>query len=231
MTLKFYYHPLASFCHKVLIALYEKAIAFEPVLVDLGDPKEVAEFRKLSPMLKIPVLVDEARGKVVGETSVILEYIDTMGEGPKLLSDDFDQRLQARYWESFHDSYVHLPMQKIVTDRLRPDGKNDVLGVEQVRAQLREAYAVIDRAMADREWAAGGAFSVADCAAEPALFYANTVEPIGADLPFAAAYLARLMARPSVVRVLREAEPYFPNFPMPVKPDISMLAQPGAVRG
>lgn len=222
---KLFFHPLASFCHKVLIALYEKEIAFEPVIVDLGDAAAVAEFRRLSPMAKIPVLLDDEHGGPIGETSVILDYLDQrFRQAPRLLPADPRAALEVRYWDRFYDFSVELPMQKIVTDRLRPEGKNDDFGVEQARGQLREAYAVIDGQMATRQWAAGEAFSMADCAAEPGLFYANTVEPIGAEFPHAAAYLARLMARPSVTRVLREAEPYFKYFPMPVKPDISMLA-------
>jgi glutathione S-transferase len=221
---RLFFHPLASFCHKVLIALYEKRIAFEPAIVDLGDPVAVAEFRKISPLAQIPVLVDE-HGEPIGETSVILEYIDQrFSQAPRLLPADPHAALRVRYWDRFYDFQVEIPMQKIVTDRLRPEGKGDLFGVEQARGQLRSAYAVIDRALDARPWAAGDDFTMADCAAEPGLFYANTVEPIGAEFPHAAAYLARLMARPSVTRVLREAEPYFKYFPMPVKPDISMLA-------
>jgi glutathione S-transferase len=221
---KFFYHPLASFCHKVLIALYEKQVAFEPVIVDLGNPVEVAEFRKISPMAQIPVLVDE-QGDAVGETSVILDYLDQrFPQSPRLLPADPRGALKVRYWDRFYDFQIEIPMQKIVTDRLRPEGSNDDFGVEQARGQLRAAYAVIDRELAARPWAAGDDFSMADCAAEPGMFYANTVEPIGAEFPHAADYLARLTARPSVTRVLREAEPYFKYFPMPVKPDISMLA-------
>lgn len=227
MRLTFHHHPLASFCHKVLIALYEKEIAFVPVIVDLGDPDAVAEYRKLSPLAKIPVLVDEDSGRVVGETSVMLEFLENIFSNRPLIPRDPDAALDARYWDRFYDFSVHVQMQKIVTDNLRPEGSRDAYGVEEARGQLRAAYAVIDRAMAGRRWAAGGDFTIGDCSAEPALFYANTVEPIGNEFPNAASYLERLMLRPSSARVLREAEPYFVNFPMQVKPDISMLDRPG----
>lgn len=61
----------------------------------------------------------------------------------------------------------------------------------------------------------GAAFTLADCSAAPALFYANAVAPLGESEPGLRAYLARLMARPSFARVLAEAEPYFHMFPMP----------------
>ena len=88
-------------------------------------------------------------------------------------------RWQTRLRDRFYDLYVHLPMQKIVGDRLRPQGKKDPHGVEEARARLRTCYGMIDQEMATRTWAMGEAFSLADCAAAPALFYANKVVPFG----------------------------------------------------
>lgn len=228
MALKLYFHPLASFCHKVLISLYEKNVAFEPIVVDLGDPESAAAFRKVWPMAKMPALVDGETGRTVAETTIVLEYLEQhFPQKPLLLPADPDQALQVRFWDRFYDFYVELPMQKIVTDRLRPEGANDTFGVEQACGQLREAYGVIDGEMASKEWAAGAAFSIADCAAAPALFYANTVEPIGDGHRHAKAYLKRLMQRPSFSRVLVEAEPYFKFFPMPQRPDISLARGTG----
>lgn len=223
MSLRFYYHPLASFCHKVLIALHEKQIEFQPVIVDFGDPESAAAFRKIWPMAKMPVLVDKQRGETIAETTIILEYLDLHFSGPRMLPTDPGEALKARFWDRFFDQYVEVPMQKIVTDRLRPEGKGDDVGVEQARAQLRQAYEIIEGHMQGHTWAMGETFGIADCAAAPALFYANTVEPIGPDFPLAAAYNDRLMTRPSYARILREAEPYFVMFPMPAKPDISKL--------
>ena len=224
MALHFYFHPLASLCHKVLIALYEKEIAFEPVIVDFGNPQSVAAFKAIWPMAKMPVLVDDERGATIAETTIILEYLDRhFAKGPRLIPSDPDQALQARFWDRFYDHYVEVPMQKIVTDNLRPEGKSDTFGVDQARGQLREAYALIDADMTSKVWATGDAFGLADCSAAPALFYANTVEPIGEEFPNAAAYADRLVKRSGYARALREAEPYFQMFPMPVKPDISAI--------
>jgi glutathione S-transferase len=223
MALKFYYHPLASFCHKVLIALYEKNISFEPVIVDFGNPDSAAAFRKVWPMAKIPALVDEEKGRTIAETTIVLDYLEQrFPHRPILLPAGPGDALQVRFWDRFYDFYIELPMQKIVTDRLRPEDANDTFGVEQAHGQLREAYGVIDDEMASKEWAAGKHFSMADCAAAPALFYANTVEPFGESYSNARAYLTRLMQRPSFSRVLVEAEPYFKFFPMPEKLDISL---------
>jgi len=42
MPLTLYMHPLSSYCHKAMIALYENATPFAAVSVNLGDPDERA---------------------------------------------------------------------------------------------------------------------------------------------------------------------------------------------
>jgi len=222
MSLKLYFHPLASFCHKALIALYENGITFEPAIVDLGDEASSAAFRAIWPMAKMPVLRDDARDCTVAESTIVVEYLDTHYPGAtRLVPADPDAAWQTRMWDRFFDGYVQQPMQKIVTDRLRPSGQGDAFGVEQARSQLHEAYAVLEGKLGAKTWMLGEAFTLADCSAAPALFYANTVEPFGATQGKLAAYLDRLMARPSFARVLEEAEPYFAFFPLESKPRIA----------
>jgi glutathione S-transferase len=222
MSLTLYFHPLASFCHKALIALYENQIPFKPVIVDLGNPESSAAFRKVWPMAKMPVLRDEERDCTVAESTIVIEYLDTHYAGTvRFVPADPDRAWLTRFWDRFYDHYVQEPMQKIVTDNLRPAGQNDGFGVQQAREQLREAYRFANPVMRSRSWAAGEEFSLADCAAAPALFYANTVVPFSAEERNLAAYLDRLMTRPSFARVLQEAEPYFPLVPLETKPQIA----------
>ena len=222
MSLKLHFHPLASFCHKALIALYENGTPFEPVIVDLGDPESSAKFRALWPMAKMPVLQDTARGRIVPESTIVVEYLDRFYPGPtRLVPEEPDLAWQTRLWDRFYDCYVQDPMQKIVLDRLRPEGNRDQHGVEQAKKQVRSAYDMLEGEMRSKTWAMGEIFTMADCAAAPALFYANAVVPFGEQHGNAAAYLDRLMARPSFARVLEEAEPYFKNFPLDRKPQIS----------
>jgi glutathione S-transferase len=214
MSLTLHFHPLSSFCWKALIALYENGTPFTPNLVNLGDPAERAALLKLWPIGKFPVLSDDARGETVPETSIIIEYLDRHYRGPtRFISDDPGLALQTRLRDRFYDLYVHLPMQKIVGNRLRPDEAKDPHGVAEARAQLQTSYAMIEQQMAAGGWAMGGDFSLADCAASPALFYGNRVEPFGAAHSNVRAYLERLEARPSFARVLKEAEPWFQMFP------------------
>jgi glutathione S-transferase len=213
VPLTLHLHPLSSFCWKVLIALYENGTPFTPHSVDLTEPAERNALVELWPVGKFPVLRDEARNETIPESSIIIEYLDRHYPGAtRFIPEDPDLGWQTRLRDRFYDLYVHLPMQKIMGDRLRPYGKQDPHGVEEARGQLRTSYAMIERQMARQAWAMGCAFSLADCAALPPLFYGNMVEPFAAH-PNLAAYFARLKARASVARVLREAEPYFGMVP------------------
>jgi glutathione S-transferase len=193
MTLTLYFHPLSSFCMKVLIALYENDTPFKPQIVDFSNAAQAAEFRSMWPVGKFPVLRDEAGDRMIPESSIIIEYLDQHYPG--------------------RTRFLQGPMQKIVGDRLRPQGKKDELGVEQARTQLKTALDIVDREMAANTWAMGDAFGMADCAAAPALYYANLVAPFIETHKNATAYLDRLMRRPSFARTVKEAEPYRAMFP------------------
>lgn len=209
--MKFYFHPLSSYCWKVLIALYEKGVAFEPVVVDLGDRAQAAAFSELSPMRKMPAIVDGC--DVVGESSIQIEWLDTCAGGARLIPAHPDQARDVRYWDRFLDLYIHNVMQRIVADRLRPADKRDPFGVAENKAQLRIALDVLDKHMSGRAFLSTDAFSMADCSAAPALFYANKVLPFETTHINAGAYLQRLSERPSFARVLKEAHPFFQYFP------------------
>ena len=214
MSLNLYYHPLSSFCWKVLIALYENDTRFTTYLLDASNPNAREALLKLWPGGKFPVLRDDARDRTIPESSIIIEYLDLYYPGrTRFIPADLEAAWQTRLRDRFYDSFVHVSMQKIVGDRLRPEGARDPHGVEEARARLRSSYDMIEQQIAKGGWAMGDAFGLADCAALPALFYGSAVEPFGDNHGHVAAYLERLKARPSVARVLSEAEPYFRMFP------------------
>lgn len=180
-----------------------------PVLVDLGDPPQREALARLWPLAKFPVLEDQAKGLTLPESSIVIEYA-----APAMLPSDPEAALQARLWDRVFDNYVALPMQRIVSDTFRPEGRGDAIGVEQARALIATAYGIADAQLADgREWAAGTDFTLADCAAAPALFYSNIVVPFG-EHRHLAAYYRRLLERPSFARVVDEARPYRHLFPL-----------------
>jgi len=213
MGLSLYYHPLSSSCWKVLIALYESGIPFEPRFLDLGDPRQRADFVALWPTGKMPLLIDGEH--VVPETSIIIEYLShhyaPAGQG--LLPVEGDAALEVRLMDRVLDLYVMMPMQAIVGDRLRAEADRDPTGVAKARETLAMAYGLIERKLGARTWMAGEPFSMADCTAAPALFYATTLVPLSAAYPRLRDYLERVLQRPSVARVLDEAKPYFQYYP------------------
>jgi glutathione S-transferase len=213
MSMTLHFHPLSSFCWKALIGLYELGIPFEKHLVDLSNAEARADFARLWPLAKFPVLRDAARDRTVPESTIILEYVDALSGGGRLLPADPELALECRLRDRTFDQYVHLPMQKIVGDRLRPEARRDPFGVEQARAQMETAYAMADGDLRRGPWAMGADFTLADCSAFPALFYGDKVAPFGGQWKNLEAYLERLKGRASVARVLEEAKPYFGSFP------------------
>jgi glutathione S-transferase len=214
MTLTLYFHPLSSFCQKVLTALYENDTPFEKRLVNLGDAEDAAALKKLWPIGKFPVLRDDAKDRTIPESSIIIEYLDRNYPGKaSLIPDDVALALEMRQADRFHDLCVQAPMQAIVGDRLRPKEARDPLGVEKAKSQLRVALDVLDEDLADKVWAIGDQFSMADCSAAPALYYADLLMPFADTHKNAAAYLGRLMQRASFARAVDEAGPYRRMFP------------------
>lgn len=211
--MKLYAHPFSSYCQKVLIALYENATPFEWRLLTPDAPQVAAEFEMLWPLKRFPVLVDD--GRTLREASIIIEYLDLHHPGPvRLIPADARAALEVRFMDRFFDNYVSNPLQKIVVDSLRPAAQRDPYGVDEARTMLETAYRWLDQTMSGREWATGDTFGLADCAAAPALFYADWAHPVDAAFENVHAYRRRLLARPSFARAVDEARPYRSLFPL-----------------
>lgn len=213
-----HYHPLSSYCQKVQIAADELGVALDLQLLDLSDPARRAAFLALWPTGKMPLLVD--RGRVVPETSVIVEYLQQhhAAMGRALVPPEPDAALTVRLWDRLSDQYLMTPMQACTADRLRPPAERDAGAVAQALQGLALAYGLLEQQLQaqqaqGREWLAGDTFSLADCAAAPALFYAITYRPLAAPQPRLAAYFERLVARPSVARAIDGARPWFRYYP------------------
>lgn len=212
MTLTLYSHPLASYCWKVLIALYEKGLPFEARMVNPGDPSEKARFKALWPTAKIPLLDDD--GVIVPETSIMIEHLERYPGNARLIPPAPQAQLQVRLWDRLADCYVMDPMQHYIAQLLRSPEDRDLRSCDESKAALSAGYDLFEQRLDDRGWAAGADFSMADCAAAPALFYASIIEPIPETHAKLQHYFDRLMARPSVARVIKEARPYFKYYPL-----------------
>lgn len=213
MTLALYGHPFASFVWKPLIALYERDVTFEFRMVDPDNPENLARMGELSPTGQFPALVDGDRE--ITQSNAVIEYLDLYhGNGMPMVPEDPREALEARMIADVFDDYVQAPMQRIVGDALRREDERDPRGFIDARALLDRCYAWLEPRLQAKEWAACGRFTIADCAAAPALFYADWVHPIPQRHAALAAYRARLLSRPSVARVVDEARPYRSFFPL-----------------
>lgn len=213
MTLALYGHPFASFVWKPLIALYERRVPFEFRMVDPDHPENSARMAELSPTGQFPALVDGDRK--ITQSNIIIEYLDLFhGKAPRMVPENARDALEARMMTDVFDDYIHAPMQRIVGDALRGEDERDPRGVADAHMLIERCYDWIERRLQGREWATGGKFTIADCAAAPALFYGDWVHPIPVRCAAVADYRARLLSRPSVVRVVDEARPFRPFFPL-----------------
>jgi glutathione S-transferase len=216
VALVLHQHPFATYCQKVLTALYELDLPFESVLVEGRD-----EHLELWPLGSIPVLEDSGVGLMLPESTTIIEYLDGLAGGGRLIPSDPDAALEARLWDRIVDNHVADQMGKIVTDTLRPEGRNDSLGVEDARANLTTAYGVLEDRLAGQTFLAGEDFTLADCGAGPALFYCRAVHRWDAGAhPELTRYYRALATRPAFARVIDEARPYRQVFPLAWPDDI-----------
>jgi glutathione S-transferase len=210
MSLTLYSHPFAAYCWKVLIALYENATPFTNRVIE--DAAGWAELESLWPIKKFPLLRDG--DSTIVESSIIIEYLMHRYPGTtRLIPVNDDVSLQTRFMDRFFDNYVMTPMNTLVSDRMRAEHERDAKGVADARKMLDVAYGWLEKKLTPEAWASGGLFSLADCSAAPALFYADWVHPVGNRFPNVLAYRRRVLARPSVARVVDEARPYRKLFP------------------
>lgn len=200
MTLVLHGHPFSSYTQKVLVAFYETSTPFTWRVLD--GPEAFDDLGKLWPMRMMPVLVDD--GVPFIESSIIIEH----------MAPEFVPSLEVRFLDRFFDNYVMTPMQKVVTNQLRPEAARDAYGVAEARKRLEVSYAWLDTTLKGRKWSAGEDFTLADCAAAPALFYADWAHEIGTGFAEVRAYRRRLLRRPSFARAVDEARPFRKFFPL-----------------
>jgi glutathione S-transferase len=213
MSLALYGHPFSSYTQKVLIALYENETPFEPRCLGPDTPQHAAEWQRRWPLRKFPLLVDGERNVV--ETSIIIEYLQLMHPGTvRFLPTDSKAALEVRFLDRFFDLHVMTPVQHAVGAALTGDEIRREEGLAFAASKLELAYAWLEGYLADRTWATGQDFSMADCAAAPSLFYSDWTHQISESFPLLRAYRERLLARPSIARTVEEARPFRPLFPL-----------------
>ena len=200
-----YYHPLSTYSQKVLIAIYEKDKPFEPKIVNLMDDAAREAYRKLYPMGKVPLMVLN-HGALIPESTNIIEYLDSLG-GPRLIAENPDVARKTRFKDRFFDLYLSESIGTLFFEGRKPESEPDAEKIETAKYRINAVYDFMEYEISGQPWANGEQFSMSDCAAAPALFYAKTIIPYD-EYPNVSAYAARLDERPSVQRVREEAVPY-----------------------
>ena len=208
MAIEIYLHPLSSYCQKVKTALYENDTPFVTKMLDGSEPV-ASEFAALWPVGRFPILTDG--GRMLAEASIIIEYLDVHYPGrTRFIPSDPDVALEMRLMDRFFDNYINTPQQRLVDVTLGRDTTEEA----PLREKIELAYAVLDKRLDGRVWAAGEDFSLADCGAAPTLLYADWTHSIPKQFRNIWAYRDRLLARPSYARALDEARPYRHMFPL-----------------
>jgi glutathione S-transferase len=210
VTLELFGHPFSSYTQKVLIALWADGTEFNYRMVE--DPQNMEELRRHSPYGLFPLLIDD--GRPVLESSTIIEHLHAHHRGANDWIPAGATGRRVRFLDRFFDLYVMSNLQKPVSDKLRPDGCSDPFGVQKARGDLHKAYDWLEDNLGEGPWAVGDQFTMADCAAAPALFYADWVEEIGDKRPRLSSYRARLLQHPVVARAVEEGRPYRHYFPL-----------------
>ena len=210
MSLTLHAHPFSSFSWKALIALWADDTPFTYRNVDPADPSAMAELKSHWSLGKFPTLVDD--GMVIPEASSIIEHLQAHHPGPNRWIPEGDAGRRVRLLDRVFDLHIQGNMQPTVNHAIWPEGEG--LAAARGREQLKIAYDWLETQLGTEGWAVGGSFTMADCAAAPALFYADWVEPIGLTRPKVAAYRTRLLTHPAVRRAVEEARPYRHYFPL-----------------
>lgn len=219
MVLRLYSHPYSGYGQKTAVALYELDLPFELKLIQHEDAAVMAEFLAVSPFAKMPALVDTGANRTLFESSIVIEYLDRLAGGGRLIPADPDVALEARLVDRIVDTYAGGPMNRIVFGGFRPEDQRDPYGKAEEEAVLARCWDQLEERLSDgRTWGAGESFTLADCCAAPILTYGRRLVPLG-DRPLLKAWHGRLRARPSFVRALKDAAPFGDLMPAPPAED------------
>lgn len=209
--MKLYAHPFSSYCQKAIVAFYETDTPFE--LRHLEAPGVAEEMAALWPLKRFPVLKDG--DTTVVEATAIIEYLAaTRPAAAWLVPADPVAAVEVRMMDRIFDNYVNGPQQAFIYDALRPEDQRHPASVTEAAAMFDRIYAWLDERMRGGEWATDHGFTLADCGAGPALFYADWTYPIPERFEALRAYRVRLLARPAMARAVDEARQYRSYFPL-----------------
>jgi glutathione S-transferase len=203
--LKLYYNPLSTYSQKAMIAFNEKGVAYESNVVNLMSPEGRAAFEQVNPLGKLPFMKPSEDWQVPESTSIIEYLEDKFPNTPRLIPADREAARLVRFMDRMSDLYYNDPVVELLFQPLGFRGKD-----EEKAAKARKYVAIShghwDKRLASQLWMCGDQFTMADCAAIPAMYYAQTAAPFEA-FPNVVAYWKRAQERPSYAKVVAEFEP------------------------
>jgi glutathione S-transferase len=196
--LRLYFHPASTYARRVRIALLEKGLAFEPVVVDMAARAHRApEYLALNPYGRVPTIDDD--GFVLYESAAILQYLEATRPTPALVPADARGRALVDMHLRLCDAQMARPAGVIIfPKRFLPEARWDRAAIGHAKTEIEKHLAIVERTLGDRPYLVGDAYSLADVAYPPFLQFLSLleVEP-GARV---AAWRTRLLERPSAVQ-------------------------------
>ena len=208
--MKLYYNPLSTYSQKVLIALYETDIDFDPIIVNLMDDGSRAQYRELYPIGKIPLLILND-GHMIPESSIIIEYLNSQSDKVNLIPEDSTEARKTRFLDRMYDLYLNNPVGTKFFELRKPEHEQSQKVINDADEKINIMYNKMENNLTDKTWNRGENFTLADCAAIPALFYAQQVAPFAGNA-VVQAYWDRAKERPSVQKVLEQVIRALENF-------------------
>lgn len=205
--MELYFAYPSTYSQKVLLGLYEKGLDFTPKLVNLMDEKQKEEYRKLYPIGKIPLLIRDD-GRVIPESTIILESLEQdFPTDAVLIPKDPEEARRVRFLDRMCDNYLNDQVVNLIFESMKPEDQQDQQLILKSSELIGTLYGLLNEQLSTRQFLAGDTFTMADCAAIPALYYARSFaefsifENIGA-------YWERIQEHESWKRVHSEAAPY-----------------------
>ena len=194
--IKLYHFPQSSNSRKVRIALIEKGLEFERVLIDLPKKEQKnTDYLKINPFGQVPALDDE--GFIVYDSTIINEYLEDEYPYPALLPKDSDGRARTRLMEDLRDNYFNPAAGQINREMRKPEGERNAQAIDAGKAEIFKCFDRIEKELQGKEYLAGE-FSLADIAFMPNLDALERLNiPVDPKYKNTLAWMARLKARPS----------------------------------
>lgn len=200
-TIKLYDFLSSPNCQRVKVVLAEKKLPYETIPVDLkkGEQKK-AEFLKLNPYGKVPVIIDGAT--VLYESLIINEYLDEKYPEPPLMPKDHARRAKIRILTDYGMNHVDVPYQKIRHEMLKDEKERNQETIDAAKTDLKNRLQRLEREIGGEPYLAGE-FSLVDAALIPRFI---RMEGMGvfpeASLSKLSGWLNRMKERPSVKAIL-----------------------------